>query len=91
MAAVNKYQSDNPIVTKCYPSGTGVICPELDSPVLFEENIDGYLHKVKRASFTRRQDCPDVWEYNGGIYIINYSQLPFYNLSTAQYQSKIHL
>ncbi len=39
--------------------------------VLFEENDDGYLEKSKQGDFTRRQDCPKVWEYNGAIYLIN--------------------
>lgn len=39
--------------------------------VLFEENNNGYLERSKKANFTRRQDCPDVWEVNGAIYIIN--------------------
>ena len=39
--------------------------------VLFEENEKGYLEKSKKGSFTRRQDCPKVWEYNGAIYVIN--------------------
>lgn len=39
--------------------------------VLFEENHNGYLEKSKPSNFTRRQDCPKVWEYNGAIYIIN--------------------
>lgn len=43
--------------------------------ILFEENKDGYLVKSKTGSFTRRQDCPDVWEINGAIYIISVAQL----------------
>ena len=39
--------------------------------ILFEEDSNGYLKKTKEANFTRRQDCPKVWEYNGAIYIIN--------------------
>lgn len=39
--------------------------------VLFEESTDGYLERSKAAAFTRRQDCPKVWELNGAIYIIN--------------------
>ena len=39
--------------------------------VLFEENKEGLLKKVKKANFTRRQDCPKVWQYNGAVYIIN--------------------
>jgi CMP-N,N'-diacetyllegionaminic acid synthase len=39
--------------------------------VLFEENHEGYLQKSKVGDFTRRQDCPKVWEYNGALYIVN--------------------
>lgn len=39
--------------------------------VLAEENELGYLEKSKKASFTRRQDCPTVYQYNGAIYVIN--------------------
>jgi len=39
--------------------------------VLFEEDSNGYLKKSKEGNFTRRQDCPKVWEYNGAIYVIN--------------------
>ena len=42
---------------------------------LFEENKNGYLKKVKKSNFTRRQDCPDVWKYNGSIYIMNVKSL----------------
>jgi N-acylneuraminate cytidylyltransferase len=38
---------------------------------LFEEDEKGYLIPCKEAAFTRRQDAPSVWEYNGGIYIVN--------------------
>ena len=43
--------------------------------ILFEEDRNGYLKKTKEANFTRRQDCPKVWEYNGAIYIINVKAL----------------
>lgn len=39
--------------------------------VLFEDDEDGFLRKVKESSATRRQDVPKVWEYNGAIYVIN--------------------
>ena len=42
---------------------------------LFEESENGYLKKVKKSNFKRRQDCPDVWEYNGSIYIMNVKSL----------------
>jgi len=37
---------------------------------LYEEDDKGYLKQSKENNFTRRQDCPKVWEYNGAIYII---------------------
>lgn len=43
--------------------------------VLFEEDKNEYLQKSKKANFTRRQDCPKVWEYNGAIYIVNIESL----------------
>ena len=42
---------------------------------LFEEDKNGYLKKSKDGDFTRRQDVPKVWEYNGAIYIINISTI----------------
>ncbi|MEI6749509.1 MAG: cytidylyltransferase domain-containing protein [Bacteroidales bacterium] len=43
--------------------------------VLFEENEMGLLEKSKTGNFTRRQDCPDVWQVNGAIYIYNVKSL----------------
>jgi N-acylneuraminate cytidylyltransferase len=37
--------------------------------VLFEEDNNGFLQKSKKGSFTRRQECPIVYEVNGSIYI----------------------
>lgn len=38
----------------------------------FEEDTEGMLHISKGdGHYTRRQDCPPVYEYNGAIYIIN--------------------
>lgn len=43
---------------------------------LFEENKSGYLIKSKNDKiYTRRQDCPNIWEFNGAIYIINVASL----------------
>jgi CMP-N,N'-diacetyllegionaminic acid synthase len=41
--------------------------------ILFEENPDGFLELSKKGNFTRRQDCPLVYERNGAIYIYNLS------------------
>lgn len=38
---------------------------------LFEENTDGFLKKSKEKKFERRQDCPEVFAYNGSMYLIN--------------------
>lgn len=43
--------------------------------VLREENSEGWLEKSKKSNFTRRQDCPKVYELNGAIYIINVESL----------------
>jgi len=37
--------------------------------VLFEENENGHLKTSKSGTFTRRQDCPKVYELNGSIYV----------------------
>ena len=50
--------------------------------VLFEENDKGFLEKSKAGIYSRRQDCPDVWEYNGAIYIINLNSLNKGDFST---------
>ncbi|WP_348823513.1 acylneuraminate cytidylyltransferase family protein [Flavobacterium aestuarii] len=42
---------------------------------LFEENSEGYLNQSKISNYTRRQDCPKVYEYNGAIYVINVNSL----------------
>ena len=42
---------------------------------LFEDNEMGYLEKSKEGNYTRRQDCPNVYEYNGSIYVININSL----------------
>lgn len=42
----------------------------------FEENENGFLELSKKTlNYVRRQDAPQVWEYNGAIYIININSL----------------
>lgn len=42
----------------------------------FEEDEDGFLHISKGdGHYTRRQDAPKVWEYNGAVYVINVASL----------------
>jgi N-acylneuraminate cytidylyltransferase len=43
--------------------------------VLYEENNHGWLEPSKKGNFTRRQDCPAVWELNGAIYVISVNDL----------------
>jgi CMP-N,N'-diacetyllegionaminic acid synthase len=43
--------------------------------VSLEENEEGYLKKLMEGKFTRRQDCPKVYEYNGSMYLIRVSSL----------------
>ena len=43
--------------------------------VLLKENEEGYLKKLMKGKFTRRQDCPKVYEYNGSMYLISVKSL----------------
>jgi N-acylneuraminate cytidylyltransferase len=43
--------------------------------ILMEEDEFGWLQKSKSGRFDRRQDCPDVYEINGAIYIIRVKSL----------------
>lgn len=42
---------------------------------LFEEDAQGFLSRSKPGVFTRRQDCPVAYEYNGAIYVMNAQSL----------------
>jgi CMP-N,N'-diacetyllegionaminic acid synthase len=42
---------------------------------LFEENALGFLNKSKIGNFQRRQDCPDVFAYNGSMYLMKTDSL----------------
>lgn len=42
----------------------------------FEVNNEGYLQISKGdGKYTRRQDAPKAWEYNGAVYVINIKSL----------------
>ncbi|WP_443936885.1 acylneuraminate cytidylyltransferase family protein [Pedobacter sp. MW01-1-1] len=47
---------------------------------LFEENTDGYLGKSKDSTTMRRQDCPEVYAFNGSMYLINIKALKKTNI-----------
>lgn len=42
---------------------------------MFEENESGYLKLSKEGQYTRRQDCPKVYAFNGSVYVIRTSSL----------------
>ena len=42
---------------------------------LYEESDNGFLTQSKKAKFTRRQDCPNVYTYNGAIYVMSIDAL----------------
>lgn len=42
---------------------------------LFEENEEGFLKKSKEGHFERRQDCPEVFSFNGSIYLYKVTAL----------------
>lgn len=48
---------------------------------LFEETSAGFLTLSKQSSFTRRQECPHVYAYNGSAYVINSSALKAKHMS----------
>lgn len=54
------------------------VCPAAANPYydIFETGPDGTLHISKgEGLYTRRQQAPEVWQYNGAIYVINASSL----------------
>ncbi|MCH5224934.1 MAG: acylneuraminate cytidylyltransferase family protein [Muribaculaceae bacterium] len=54
------------------------VCLSKSNPYynLFEEDGDGFL-KISKGDgeFTRRQDAPKVWEYNGAVYVMSVASL----------------
>ena len=51
---------------------------------LFEEDEQGLLLKSKKGNFVRRQDCPDVYAYNGSMYLINIKSVE--NVSIGEFK-----
>lgn len=51
---------------------------------LFEENEESFLIKCNKGEFTRRQDCPAVYEYNGAIYVINAASMKSKKIAAFQ-------
>lgn len=42
---------------------------------LYEENKNGFLEKSKKGDYSRRQDCPKVYEFNGSIFLFSIESL----------------
>lgn len=54
------------------------VCEAATNPYYnaFETDSDGFLHISKGDGlYTRRQDAPKVWEYNGAVYVISAASL----------------
>ena len=54
------------------------VCEAKSNPYYnaFETNASGYLEISKGdGNYTRRQDAPKVWEYNGAVYVISVPSL----------------
>lgn len=62
---------------KLYTSEIDMVVSVVESEVnpyynCFETGATGFLQVCKGdGQFTRRQDAPKVWEYNGAVYVIN--------------------
>jgi CMP-N,N'-diacetyllegionaminic acid synthase len=42
---------------------------------IYEQNCDGFMFKSKNGDFQRRQDCPEVYVFNGSMYLINVASI----------------
>jgi CMP-N,N'-diacetyllegionaminic acid synthase len=56
---------------------------------LFEENSEGFLNKSKIGDFERRQDCPEVYAFNGSMYLINIASIKKSRISEFKNIKKI--
>lgn len=69
-ACLNLYTPDIDMVVSVKPAATN---PYYNA---FETDENGFLHISKGDGlYTRRQDAPKVWEYNGAVYVINTNSL----------------
>jgi N-acylneuraminate cytidylyltransferase len=56
---------------------------------LFEENSEGFLNKSKIGNYERRQDCPEVYVFNGSMYLINIESIKKSRIAALKYIKKI--
>jgi CMP-N,N'-diacetyllegionaminic acid synthase len=73
-------QSDFENLIKCYDDEVEMVVSvkvAKENPyfTLFEENEFGFLNKSKQGDFQRRQDCPEVFAFNGSMYLISLNAL----------------
>lgn len=60
------------------PQMAVTVCEARTNPYYgaFEADTDGFLHISKGdGQYTRRQDAPKVWEFNGAVYVIDINAL----------------
>jgi CMP-N,N'-diacetyllegionaminic acid synthase len=62
---INKFDDDTDMVVSVK------LAKENPYFTLFEENSEGFLDKSKIGVFEKRQDCPEVYAFNGSMYLIN--------------------
>lgn len=70
------------------------VCEAATNPYYnaFEVDNDGYLHISKGpGTYTRRQDAPKVWEYNGAVYVITVSSLLRESLSSFKHRIPVEM
>ena len=72
-------------MTELFSNKTDLVVSVKESKVnpyftLFEENEKGFLKKCKEGNYSRRQDCPKSYYYNGSIYLIKVQSLVKYGL-----------
>jgi len=80
---INKFDNDTDMVVSVK------IAKENPYFTIFEENNEGFLTKSKDGKYLRRQDCPEVYAYNGSMYLINTKSIKKFNLSEFRKIKKI--
>jgi N-acylneuraminate cytidylyltransferase len=56
---------------------------------LFEESKRGFLIKSKKKNFERRQDCPNIFTFNGSMYMINMNSIVRSNINEFKKVKKV--
>jgi N-acylneuraminate cytidylyltransferase len=80
---INKFDYDTDMVVSVK------LAKENPYYTLFEENSEGFLDKSKIGNFERRQDCPEVYAFNGSMYLINIKSIKKSKISDFKKIKKI--